>query len=504
MSLLQKTAKQGLSRDVWLTRCGIILFCLTVGGMIIAGAPRPTGNDLFWLGPAIGLLKTGQLINPYTQSWIAGFGVKYFYVQGPVYFYFVAAWLHLFGVSTVSITVIHWVFCIVSAACLVLFFWRTGIRAYIGLLAGTLFALWFGREIRPEALACALAFAGLLLWELQDITWRTSLAFFLMGLSILTYPFTLGFIPPFLLLLHLNSGVSLGINVGRRFVSLCFAGVGVTALLALMVHGDIAQFLRVLLAHRNLRASGISDAVPKFWQYITQYKEWVLTAPSFILFAGLAILVITGSISGQRNSKRLRNQMACFASAVLFGILLYPENAIATGEIFAFTCIMSFVDGLTLERFPVLHGIAFLAGVFMIAGMQAPLLLSLIYQRPPTSANIASVRAQLKNTRKRICIDGAVARYIFDYRLPVNAVSLGYGTAGRDCEEKHFAVYIHDASLKNEDDIWAASQAVFTINDGSSAIRGLPPEFYRTQPIRIFGTSLNSIPQDPFKLLVYE
>jgi hypothetical protein len=64
--------------SLWRVGSGVLLFCLSVAGMIAAVAPLPSGDDLFRIGPAIGLLGSGQLINPYTQPWMADFGIPLF------------------------------------------------------------------------------------------------------------------------------------------------------------------------------------------------------------------------------------------------------------------------------------------------------------------------------------------------------------------------------------------------------------------------------------------
>jgi hypothetical protein len=86
----------------------------------------------------------------------------------------------------------------------------------------------------------------------------------------------------------------------------------------------------------------VSHALPKFRQTITEYKEWILTAPCFILFAGLVIVAIVEEVLGRGQSKcpKLRNQAVCFALAVLFGILLFPETAKVIGAIFTLTFIL--------------------------------------------------------------------------------------------------------------------------------------------------------------------
>jgi hypothetical protein len=159
--------------SLWLATIALLLFCLSVAGMIAAGAPQPSGEDLFWIGPAIGLLRSGQLINPYTQPWIADFGTSYFYVHGPVYFYVLAGWFHIFGVSTVSILVLHWLCCVIAGVLLVLFLRRISVPAYVGFLAAILFIFCFGKDLRPEPLACALAFGALLFWEPKPVCWKT-------------------------------------------------------------------------------------------------------------------------------------------------------------------------------------------------------------------------------------------------------------------------------------------------------------------------------------------
>jgi hypothetical protein len=481
----------------WHSGSAFLLFCLSVGGMIAAGEPRPTGEDLFWLGPAIGLLKSGQLINPYTQTWIADFWTSYFYVQGPVYFYVLAGWFHLCGVSTASIIVSHWLFTIVAAAGLVLLLHRVMVPADVAFLSAILFIFCFGKALRPEPLASALAFGALLLWDPTSASWKTFLSVFLMGLSILTYPVAIAFIPPFLFILSLNKGVPAWQNWKEHVLVCLAAGLTVIAVLAVMVQGHVAQFLQVLLTHRNLRATGLSGALPKFLTSITDYYEWLLTAPCFLL--GGLVLVCTYFF--RWIDPQVRRVVVCCSVAIFFHILLYPEGARTMGQVFALAAVLMFCQSVFRKR---LRFITVALGVLMISQLQFMLLISLLNQSPPALANIESVRDRLGSTRKKICLDGAVARYVFDYRLPPNTTSFFYGTGSRDESRKPFAPCVHDVRWKNEDEVWAASQAVFVISDGSDSIRGLPPEYYRYEPVRFLGRSFNSIPKQPFKMLVFE
>ena len=102
-----------------------------------------------------------------------------------------------------------------------------------------------------------------------------------------------------------------------------------------------------------------------------------------------------------------------------------------------------------------------------------------------------------------MCIDGAVARFVFDYRLPPNAVSFLYGMRSK-ADAKSFMVCVHDVALKRDDEIWAADQNTFIANDGSDSIHGLPPEFYQYKGIKLFGRNLASIHEHPFRLLIYD
>jgi hypothetical protein len=476
----------------WLGGSVLLLLCLSIAAMISAGEPKPGGDDLFWIGAAIGLLRSGQLINPYTQTWIAQFGTFYFFAQGPVYFHALAGWFHLFGVSTASILAFHWLFCIIATVGLIVFLRRISVPAYVGFLAAILFIFCFGKALRPEPLACSLAFGALLLWEPGSVGWKTFFSLFLMGLSVLTYPLAIGFIPPFLLLLSLNEGVPTSQNLREHFLVSFGAGLAVIAVLTLMVNGRVTQFINVFLAHRNLRATGLSEALPQFWNYITRYYEWLLTAPCFVLCG----LVLICACFFQWIDPKVRRLVVCCSFAIVLSILLYPENAAAMGQVLALTSVLTFLHSVIHQR---LHWINAVFGVLMIAQLQFLLLISLWNQRPPSLSNIESVRDRLRSTRKRICLDGAVARFVFDYRLPANATSFYYGMGGPDG-----TVCVHDVSWKNEGEVWAASQWVLIHADGSDSLHGLPPKFYSYEAIKVLGKSFNSIPKRPFNLLIYE
>jgi hypothetical protein len=318
-----------------------------------------------------------------------------------------------------------------------------------------------------------------------------------MGLSILTYPLALGFIPPFLLLLSLNNGVPLSQNLRERVFVSSAAVLAVAGVLSIMLNGHISEFLHVILMHRNLRATGLSGAWPQFWKSITQYNEWIFTAPCFLL---CGMIVICACFLRQADPKA-RNLVVCCSFAIFLSILLYPEHARALGQVLALVSVLTFLHSMMHQR---LHWIIAVFGVLMIAQLQFLLLLSLWSQSPPSVTNIESVRNRLRSSRKKICLDGAVARYVFDYRLPTNAASFLYGMVSRHRNHKFSATCVHDISSKNEDELWAASQIVFIINDGSDSIHGLPAEFYQYEPVRFLGRSFGSIPKRPFNLLIYE
>src|SRR5262249_54652127 len=243
-----------------------------------------------------------------------------------------------------------------------------------------------------------------------------------------------------------NDGISLWKDSKKRLVVSFVASIVILGMLALMVHGNVAQFLHVFLKHRNLRATGLSGALPTFWNSITHYYEKILVAPTFALFA---LATICAGVC-QNLAPTMRRWMACSSLALLLGILLFPERARATGEIFALASTLTFLHFVLASR---LQWINAVLGVALITQLQLTSILTLCYQRPPTLANIESVRAKLESTKKTMCIDGAVARFVFDYRLPPNAVSFLYGMRSK-ADAKSFMVCVHDVALKRDDEIW--------------------------------------------------
>ncbi|MDQ8728050.1 hypothetical protein [Bradyrhizobium sp. LHD-71] len=215
--------------------------------LIFAGLPAPFVDDMFYLGAGLELGRSGQLINP----WLLGHfpGTDHFIVYPPLFFYIVAAWTKILGVSTWALAAL-WAIC---SAIATTFFARFLERAFgISIWWPVSQALLFGAlaysGFRPEFVGFAFLFAGLYYVFYGQGRAVEAAGVFLLGLSVLAAPVLLGIV-------FAIAAVWLWHNRRdrRALVSMLFAGVAAGAVMlgmtALMIEGQVAEMVRAIGYH---------------------------------------------------------------------------------------------------------------------------------------------------------------------------------------------------------------------------------------------------------------
>ncbi len=453
--------------------------------LVSLGWPLPHRDDLFWLGTAIGLETHGELVNPYIQAYLDHFGSQHVLFYPPLFFATLAAWLHMFGVSTASLVLFHWTVLAGAVSGLVALLRSLGLSLPIRALAGLLLTWQGAQSLRPEPLAYALAFWGLSLWCRTRPPAVRLAGSLLWWLSLIAYPVTLACAP---LLLVLGQRDRHGAAPGFRSLILPGVLTMVPAAMAFMVliKFRIQEFWALFSAARALRAAQTLAAPKAFLGALTLYREWLFTAPLFLVFLAL---VVTTFVRPSAFPATLRHLLAAVSVVLSLTVLMYAERApFGLGMVFVFAAALAAAEAKVKRiRSPTL----FTLGLLWLVWAHAHPIVALVVQRPPDPANIASVASQLRATAGAIYMDGAVARYVFDYRLPPGAASLFFGVAPPPGVAA-LPDYPKDLSWKGPADTWAASATTL------SWIAGTPAEETAT----LLGWRLRSIPLRPLKLVV--
>ena len=408
--------------DRWDRRAAWIaagLLIVVAACCLARGLPWPNVDDLAFVGASLDLVRTGELVNHAMDGWLASFGTSKFYIQLPFSIYSLALWFRLFGVSTASLLVLQWSWCLAGTWALVRTLGRFGMALGLRLFLATLylrFMLSFG--CRPEPETFALLFLGLALMKTPAPFPRRSGALTLFGFATLCYPLAVTLALPFgVALAWLTLPPDLPASgrwraLFRAWVVPALIAAAVTFLVFLaMIHGDLAAFLTVFNAHRHSRASTLHPFM-EYLHMITQYNEAVLTLPTQALLVTAAVWV---ALRWRWIEAGTRTLVAACAVAALGCILLYADKAATWIGLLAFIAASAVVSSQGLRRWRWPLALA-LAALYVFS--QTLSLLDFTLRVFPDPAVWRAARATAAASGKSLMVDHSTARYVFGYQLP--------------------------------------------------------------------------------------
>lgn len=403
-----------------------LLGCLWCGlGAVIGvwvGVPFPRNDDLFYTGAAIRLASVGELANP----WLAGqeFLSRDFLIYPPFYQWVLAAWLKLFGLSTLTLLTFQYVCYSTFGFCFSRLLLRENILVrnrwwWPGVFAAAMFATIGTAGLRPDALGFAVLAAGLLLragskpW-VQAVAW--TLVFSALAVSPNVLPYALG-----------GALFTLTADYSRhqlRWSEACAVGVGGVAALTLFyasIDGRIAEFLAAFFHHAQ-RA-----VLPPLASLAAgEARVWALpvAGPLYTLVLGATALLL---LHGRRHSPSFSLVVIIIFLAVvavdLASVLmtwLRSELRLFTATLWVTGCL-----GYALSR-PALRaaGLAISLSLVIVWTWQLlPTAAHLAARGRPSAENVRQARAAVAaEPNRRFLIDDWAARHVFDYQLPANTL----------------------------------------------------------------------------------
>jgi hypothetical protein len=353
-----------------------------------------------------------------------GFPHHFFFLQPPLHSYAVYAWLSVFGISSASILGFQNLMHFIIAAAMILILRRhnsPGIFSWLAPLGVA--AVFLKPGLRPEAFAVALTMAGYaLLNYCPTAGFRCWAAFFLMFLGASAAPRTAFFAAA---LAAMGGWEWISSAPGNKLSRLRFcalAGLGLAAaglVFLVLIQFRLKEFLETFRLHYRGRID-----------HGTLYllRNYLLNlGPAWIAILWLAFVVLCASI--RRPVDNLSRVCYCLAGVfVLMGLRGVLGHASSWYVIF----ILFLLAGSLVKRFPGIWATILpwaVALVLLIANSPTLIgafgqLTGKIDQKPPE--NLEAIR-QLRSTPEQpLLVDGSVARYAFDYRLPAGCIDFEF------------------------------------------------------------------------------
>lgn len=446
-----------------------------------AGFPSPNWDDLFFVGGAFELARTGRLANPLIRFWNPVAADRYFF-QPPFYQYALAGWIELFGISARSLLGFQCVVLAVFSVSATFIFRRYGFRGAAAIPIVLAFAMG-PQGLRHDAMGLALLALGL--WSLSSPgALRTFAGAFLLASSIATWPALLAYAVPLgaaSLCVALQPGPSPLARVASRLAT-ALAGAGAAFVLFLVsIRFRLTEFLADFAWHARLRRPTGGEILPALELQLTNGKAELLYGPLYALFFFLTAVM---AVRWRQTRLEARVFLCALWAGILANLVLYASILHVLADLFCWIGVV-----VLLNEIPVSRGVRRLstaAAVIAFTIAQSYPLVALAGRQSVTPARYAEIRTVLQTRAVRaIAADEVAARFVFDYRLPPGAFFWNYSvpppkTCPASVLEKAPGV------------TWVLSPVK------SNTTKGLPA----AGKVRLFGRELGSIPAKPYEVVI--
>ncbi|MEM9538940.1 MAG: hypothetical protein AAGA60_05440 [Cyanobacteria bacterium P01_E01_bin.42] len=444
------------------------------------------GDDLFFIGAAINLAKTGELTNPWLSMWSEQ-TVDRFFVQPPFHSYTLAGWITLFGNSTDSLLLFQ-----CTCYCLFSIFAALILRKYkfselsiycIPLVYTTWMAI---AGLRQDALGMAYLAIGL--WALiHDSALRYFWASLFLGLAICTSPVLLAYAVPFSLgiaiaNLHKNSKLDWHYFL-RRILALLSAIFIVSLLLLWAIDFQLFHFLDDLSWHASFRVVPLDRVIPEAMFIVTTGYGEIIYGSLYTTYLILLFFLI-------KNRKKSNTRVIYFAFllnlALGINMILYVSTLYYNFNFFCWLGVVILLFEISFDKILRIT-LAFLCLVVFLI-YQSQLIVGVISQNhPPNSKYESTLQWVKENPDRNYAIDDVAARVVFDYNLPNNSIAWNFSN--------------------NPEIFWPESvrekplNTVWIISPAKAALTLDLPDYER---VKLFGRTFNSIPRSPYDVTIVE
>jgi len=396
------------------------------GGLWLLDFPKPTSDDLFYVGAGLNLAGGGDYSNPLIVR--QEFPSHFFFVYPPLPSYALAAWLKLFGISSASVTAYPILNCLIITGATIVILRRHKAPVWLEWLVPLGVAFVFLQlGLRAESTAVALLMAGFALAD-ADLcrrkAWLQFTGFFLMFLGASSAPrmtlFGAG--------LFSYAGYCAWKNCAKTPQRWSLAG---RCLAAFLAAGFIFLFLidfRIIEFWRDFHyfAAGrvFGGKLKMIAGYLFEYLGY-LQMPVVLL--PLALLLYT-----LNKPKDSLNRPAMFIAAT-FPFVIWA-GGIGSGTAWWAFLIMLLLAGSIAKNSSRPRAMALLAAITLLLLVIDRKILAQAWGDASGSIKAdqgdelaAALRIQ-PTPEHPVLLDGWVARYVFDYRLPPGSLDLASGT----------------------------------------------------------------------------
>lgn len=392
-----------------------VLWCL--------GFPQPGYDDLFYTGAALHLADGGDFSNPLLDRQM--FPSHYFYVYPPLHSFVLAQWLKIFGIHAASQTGFFMVNALVICAATLSIMRRRQAPAWAQWTVPLAVSFaFFPCGLRPETLAVALTLAGFDVSErAKSIGWLKCIGFLLMFLGASCAPRVMFFSLALASCAGFESWRENGHNGSRQKLIVFWLGaLAASGLVFLtLIQFRLHEFLQTFHFHAT-RVEGKPLAILiDYAKHILGILQWPL------ILLPLAMLAIS-----------LRKPWNRFNNAGIF-ILVAFVPLIATGGIghgfiwwsmiLIFIFAGSFAAGNSRSVVRIMGVMVVLALLMANRKLFANtygIITAKINTKP--SAQNAVISAMRPGPEHPLLLDSAVARYVFDYRIPTGCFDVEFGS----------------------------------------------------------------------------
>ncbi|HWF18192.1 MAG TPA: hypothetical protein VG754_02950 [Verrucomicrobiae bacterium] len=406
----------GKTRVVW-PMIGALLF---FGVLWLLDFPKPSYDDLFQAGAAFHMAEGGDFSNPLIER--QEFPSHYFFVYPPLNSYLLAGWLKVFGINAASVTAYPICSCMVICVATILVLRRHQASVWLQWFVplGVSFGILY-MGLRPEPMAVALAMTGFAITDSEAgrkngvIQW---LGFFLMIMGASAAPRVTLFVGALVVYALYRGWRDKATKQERWNVVFRWLGAGAaTGLLFLVMIGfRVAEFLHTFHFHAAGRIS--NDKVWVIKQYLFGYLGYLQLT---ILLMPLVLLAWV-----LRKPKDELSRPALWVAAM--APVAFCTGGIGSGTAWWAFLVMILLAGSLVKTLSRKGAIALQVCIFLI--------LVVINRKVAAECwgivsghitrdqgqQMAEAKAIQPTPEHPVLLDGWVARYLYDYRLPKGVI----------------------------------------------------------------------------------
>ncbi len=387
------------------------------------GFPQPMIDDLFYSGAALNLANGGDFSNPLLAR--QGFPSHFFFVYPPLHSYVLAAWLKLIGISAASMTAFPIVMYLIISVSTIAILRRHGALAWLEWLVPLGVAMAFlPSGLRPETLAVALLMSGFALANGTG-SLRLFTGFLLMFLGSSCSPRVTIFGAALVFCAGYKLWRDAAINGLQRWAIWALGGTALILsglIFLVLIHFRLGEFWHTFNFHA-------ARTVGKPLALLKEYVVHVLG----ILQWPLVIIPFTLLIYALRKPKNDLSIIGFFTAAAF--PVVAATGGIGAGTMWWLIWLMLILTGAAARRnsrfvkilLPAAVMIALLVGNRRLGANCFGLVSGRIGR--DKGEMFQTALAMRPTPEHPLLLDGEVARYIFDYRIPEGALDLSFGAA---------------------------------------------------------------------------